>query len=84
VNQVLSYVKLAGEPLANEAQAVDANPVGEPQPLASENQVTTDTGTSINIRSRSAEELEAEMEYDIEVPAKTVPEDAPKIEDQYR
>ena len=84
VNQVISYVKLAGEPLANEAQPVDEQPVGDPQPLAAENQVMTDSGTSINIRSRSAEELEAEMEYDIEVPAKTVPEDAPKIEDQYR
>lgn len=65
VKQVVSYVKLAGEPL--EKQQDTPRPV-EAEPAYSD--------TNTNFKTRSVED-------DVDVPARSVPEDAPRIQDQY-
>jgi osmotically-inducible protein OsmY len=71
VKKVVSYVKLAGEPLDQAepaaAQPVDIQPV-QSQPVYNE--------TNSNLKTVPSED-------DVDVPAKIVPEDAPSIEDQY-
>lgn len=69
VRQVVSYVKLAGEPLAEEKSEADT----APQTLKSE---PVYNETNSNLKSRDVDE-------EIDVPARSVPEDAPSIEDQY-
>ena len=66
VKKVVSYVKLAGEPLASEKEEAA-------EPLKSE-PVYNETNTNFNTRP---------VEDDVDVPARSVPENAPTIEDQY-
>ena len=68
VKQVVSYVKLAGEPLKPDEQMETQAPPPQAQPVYNE------TNTNLNTRV---------PEDDVDVPARTVPEDAPSIEDQY-
>ena len=69
VKQVVSYVKLAGEPLAHDGQQEQQSaPPPQAQPVYNE--------TNSNLNTRPPED-------DIDVPARSVPEDAPSIEDQY-
>lgn len=74
VKQVVSYVKLAGEPLAND-KVLDEGLAPEngeaPQELHS--------NTNTNLRTRPV----GEITDDVDVPARTVSEDQPSIEDQY-
>ncbi|HPF77686.1 MAG TPA: BON domain-containing protein [Alphaproteobacteria bacterium] len=73
VKQVVSYVKLAGEPLA---EAKPAEPPAaqdfnnDPQPIQNTN--TTNTNLKTN-----------EITDDVDVPARSVPEGQPSIQDQY-
>ena len=71
VKQVVSYVKLAGEPLDGEGETKAPDTV----PEVVEEPVDTNS-TNTNMKTRSVED-------DVEVPARSVPEDAPSIEDQY-
>lgn len=73
VKQVVSYVKLAGEPLAKEEpieppKAQDFN--NDMQPVVNTNMTNTNMKTN-------------QITDDVDVPARSVPEDAPSIEDQY-
>ncbi len=100
VKQVVSYVKLAGEPMQGESKAqaltepnVAAQPIKRevttaPQQLRpSESQATSQTqyvpykpvfDTPVQNTNIKSEPVEA-----IEVPARSIPENAPSIEDQY-
>lgn len=75
VKKVVSYVKLAGEPLEAAQQPATADDVvtTEPAPVY-EPEPTTNT----NMRTVPQDE-----DVDIDVPARSVPEDTPSIEDQY-
>lgn len=75
VKQVVSYVKLAGEPLAKEAVAENIDNT-QPQRLP---QPTTNT----NLKTRDEVVESVEITDDVDVPAKRVDESAPSIEDQY-
>lgn len=86
VKQVVSYVKLAGEPFSKTRDA--GEPVrpqtsvlesSSPQQLTPQNNYGVGA-TTTNIKPRAVEQ---EITEDIDVPARTVPEDAPRIEDQY-
>jgi osmotically-inducible protein OsmY len=69
VKQVVSYVKLAGEPLNPDEQTEMQNaPPPKSEPVYNE--------TNTNLNSRAPED-------DVDVPARSVPENAPSIEDQY-
>lgn len=68
VKQVVSYVKLAGEPLAQETEQNTAPPPPKSEPVYNE--------TNSNVNTRVPED-------DVDVPARSVPENAPSIEDQY-
>lgn len=70
VKQVVSYVKLAGEPLADAEAPAEPDyeqSLGDPQPL---------NNTNSNLKTNPITD-------DVEVPARSIPEDAPSIEDQY-
>lgn len=71
VKQVVSYVKLAGEPLAKE----------EPQDLSADTSINQPALQETNTNLKT--DPENSMVDDIDVPARSVPEDAPSIEDQY-
>ncbi len=87
VKQVVSYVKLAGEPLSGETKAQplpETNVPAQPQNLQNniQNQPPENYGpvtSSSNVNTVS----KVEVAPDIDVPTKTVPENAPSIEDQY-
>lgn len=87
VKQVVSYVKLAGEPLQEgelveeEADQRDVSSRDNGSQNAPPQQIHSDTNTNTNFRTRSADELEEQI--DLDVPARRVPDDAPSIEDQY-
>lgn len=68
VKQVISYVKLAGEPLAN-----------APQSSSVDTKQIELQGTNTNFKTNP----QNSMLYDVDVLAKPIPEDAPSIEDQY-
>jgi osmotically-inducible protein OsmY len=75
VKQVVSYVKLAGEPLKDSqvSQGKDGND-GAPQELHS-----AETNTNLKVK-----EVQVDIvKDDIDVPARSVPESQPSIEDQY-
>ncbi len=92
VKQVVSYVKLAGEPLKNGKVLEEDSISGEqtdslPQPLHG-------NGTNTNLHTNKIEIEQVpqqtgqqstlqEQEVDIDVPTKSVPENTPSIEDQY-
>lgn len=82
VKQVVSYVKLAGEPLnlENASTSSTSNMVvsesQQPQPLYNTN---INANTNASIRPVVTEEITD----DIDVPARSVSETAPSIEDQY-
>ena len=71
VKKVVSYVKLAGEPL-EEGQQPPADDVITSEPAPAYEPPTTNT----NMRTVPQEE-------DIDVPARSIPEGAPSIEEQY-
>ena len=73
VKQVVSYVKLAGEPLTEESSE-DSAQDSSPTPLV--NQPASGTTTNSNLKTNPVTD-------DVDVPARRVPEDAPSIEDQY-
>lgn len=73
VKQVVSYVKLAGEPLADESPTeapVSSDFNNDPSPQTNVNSTNTNLKTN-------------KITDDVDVPARSVPEDAPSIEDQY-
>lgn len=72
VKKVVSYVKLAGEPLEEGQKPADNVITSEPAPAYEP--PTTNT----NMRTVPQEE-----EVDIDVPARSVPEGSPSIEEQY-
>ncbi len=79
VKQVVSYVKLAGEPLEGETKAepiAETTVPAQPQGLESNVQGNAPIVSSSNIKTR-------ELAPDIDVPARTVPENSPSIQDQY-
>ncbi len=72
VKQVVSYVKLAGEPLA------DTKPAEAPvsQDFNNDQPPKTNINTNTNLKMN-------EVTDDVDVPARSVPEGTPSIEDQY-
>lgn len=73
VKQVVSYVKLAGEPLQNDKILDENTP---PQEL--------NNTTNSNLKMRPVENSQPyEITDDTDVPARSVAEDQPSIEDQY-
>ncbi len=73
VKQVVSYVKLAGEPLQNDKVLSEGL---QPQEL--------NNTTNTNLKMRPIENAQPyEVTDDVDVPAKSVSEDQPSIEDQY-
>lgn len=70
VKQVVSYVKLAGEPLAGEKDSAS------PQTLSPSYDEPAQGTTNSNLKTNPVTD-------DVDVPARSVPEDAPSIEDQY-
>jgi len=88
VKQVVSYVKLAGEPLAGEEKAeplpttdVSAQPQSL-QPHMGQTQNTVLQPVQ-NYKPVANSNVVNEIEPDIDVPAVSVPSNAPSIEDQY-
>lgn len=77
VKQVVSYVKLAGEPIKNSKVIAEdsSDSISEPQPLIGE--------TNSNLKFKPIEPVAQEyvVEDDMDVPARTVTQ--PSIEDQY-
>lgn len=88
VKQVVSYVKIAGEPFSKtrdagepvQTQSSDMS-YSAPQQLTPKDNYGVGS-TTANIKPRVAAE-EAIEDYDYDVPARRVPENAPRIEDQY-
>lgn len=87
VKQVVSYVKLAGEPLADAqpAELPVANDFNnDPQPLTVHSNDNYVSNTNIkNANAPTSVTPAYEVTDDIAVPARQVPENAPSIEDQY-
>lgn len=82
VKKVVSYVKLAGEPLSEDDQAVSRQDVdhnNDPTPLSQ---------PKVNWNAKRVDNAPVntsvpEPQIDLDVPARRVPENAPSIEDQY-
>lgn len=87
VKQVVSYVKLSGEPLEGEKKVEplpEQNVTAQPQNIHStqsniQNQPPSNQSSAVsntNLKTREAVE-------EVDVPARTIPENEPSIEDQY-
>jgi osmotically-inducible protein OsmY len=76
VKQVVSYVKLAGEPLKNAAPKEG----GWNDKTAPQNLHDSTTNTNLKTREMTTDNV---ITDDVDVPARSVPEDQPSIEDQY-
>lgn len=82
VKQVVSYVKLAGEPLAQETNAAQASQSMDNAPQAIGVPNSNLTVKPIDTQAQ-VDYWENNIEDDIAVPARRVPDDAPSIVDQY-
>lgn len=79
VKQVVSYVKLAGEPLQNDKVLDENIEADAPQSLSN---------TNTNLRTRPVQTVDSnpyqnEQAVDLDVPTHSVPDNQPSIEDQY-
>lgn len=84
VKQVVSYVKLAGEPLEGETKASPLPEHNVPaQPTSTQPQNLRRSPVQTQQNYQPVVERSTEAVREIDVPAKTVPDNASSIEDQY-
>lgn len=84
VKQVVSYVKLAGEPLQND-KVLDENLPAEVENSNAPQQLHNNTGTNTNLSTRTYDSnpYQNEQAVELDVPTRTLPANQPSIEDQY-
>lgn len=84
VKQVVSYVKLAGEPLQND-KVLDENLPAEAQNSNVPQQLHNNMVTNTNLSTRTVDTnpYQNETAVELDVPTRRVPANQPSIEDQY-